>query len=70
MYFRDAMAAVVVYDITDRDTFQNAKNWVEMVSSEAGDTVIATCLVGTKCDLVSKRAVTKDAATAFAEENG
>ena len=32
MYFRDAMAAVVVYDITDRDSFESTKNWVQMVN--------------------------------------
>ena len=64
------MAAVVVYDITDRDSFESSKNWVQMVSTEAGDSVLATCLVGTKCDLVAKRAVTKDTASTYAEENG
>ena len=28
MYYRDAMAAIVVYDITNRESFENAKKWI------------------------------------------
>ena len=29
MYYRGAQAAIVVYDITNADTFTRAKNWVK-----------------------------------------
>eukprot|EP00656_Telonema_subtile_P021353 TRINITY_DN22385_c0_g1_i1.p1 TRINITY_DN22385_c0_g1~~TRINITY_DN22385_c0_g1_i1.p1 ORF type:complete len:154 (+),score=36.00 TRINITY_DN22385_c0_g1_i1:189-650(+) len=70
MYFRDAMAAVVVFDITDRDSFESAKTWIQMVREEASDSVLATVLTGTKCDLSAKRVVSETEARAFAEGEG
>ena len=30
MYYRGAAAAVVVFDVTNRDTFEGAKSWVRL----------------------------------------
>eukprot|EP00042_Codosiga_hollandica_P027307 m.134715 g.134715 ORF g.134715 m.134715 type:complete len:168 (+) comp52446_c0_seq4:1185-1688(+) len=53
MYYRGAQAAVVVYDITKRDSFDRVKTWVkELETNAGGDIVIA--IVGNKADLGSK----------------
>ncbi|XP_059081437.1 ras-related protein Rab-5C-like [Tigriopus californicus] len=69
MYYRGAQAAIVVYDITNQDTFTRAKNWVKELQRQARpDIVIA--LAGNKCDLAQKRLVEYEEANAYAEENG
>lgn len=56
MYYRGAQAAIVVYDITNTDTFVRAKNWVKELQRQARpDIVIA--LAGNKSDLGQKRMV-------------
>jgi len=56
LYYRGAAAAVVVYDITNRESFDNAGTWIdEVVKQQGGHVVIA--LVGNKVDLEEKRVV-------------
>lgn len=69
MYYRGAQAAIVVYDITNQDTFGRAKNWVKELQRQAApDIVIA--LAGNKQDLANKRMVEFEEAQAYAEEHG
>ena len=56
MYYRGAAAAIVVYDITNRDTFQRAKQWVKELQRQ-GNPNIVIALAGNKSDLHSKRKV-------------
>ncbi|KAI8645768.1 putative ras small monomeric GTPase Rab6 [Parasitella parasitica] len=56
-YIRDSSVAVVVYDITSRESFQNTSKWIEDVRAERGSEVIIV-LVGNKTDLSDKRVVT------------
>jgi GTPase SAR1 family protein len=49
--------AVVVYDITNKKTFENTRKWVDDVRGERGNDVIIV-LVGNKTDLNDKREVT------------
>ncbi|WVZ78495.1 hypothetical protein U9M48_026198 [Paspalum notatum var. saurae] len=66
-YYRGALGAVLVYDITRRATFEHAARWVDELRAHA-DKSIVVMLVGNKADL--PRAVTADEAAAFAEEQG
>lgn len=69
MYYRGAQAAIVVYDITNADTFARAKTWVKELQRQARpDIVIA--LAGNKSDLAQKRMVEYEEANAYADENG
>jgi len=69
MYYRGAQAAIVVYDITNADTFTRAKSWVGELHRQARpDIVIA--LAGNKSDLGSRRTVEYEEANAYAEEKG
>ncbi|KAK9867040.1 hypothetical protein WJX84_010578 [Apatococcus fuscideae] len=69
MYYRGAAAAVIVYDITNQDSFTKAKNWVKELQRQ-GNPNMLMALAGNKADLADSRAVTKEEASAYAEENG
>jgi GTPase SAR1 family protein len=67
LYFRDAAAAVVVFDMTDRDSYNDARGWVDMVRNEAGPEV-HVFLVGGKSDLKDSRTVLVDTVKQYAAE--
>merc|ERR1711908_101834 len=69
MYYRGAAAAIVVYDITNRDTFQRAKQWVKELQRQ-GNPNIVIALAGNKSDLNSKRKVEPEEAESYANDNG
>lgn len=66
-YIRDAAAAVVVYDITRRVSFEGTKKWIEEVRSERGEDV-KVVLVGNKSDLDTEREVPTAEGEKLAEE--
>ncbi|CUV05258.1 unnamed protein product [Cryptosporidium hominis] len=69
MYYRGAAAAIVVYDITNVETFQGAKSWIsELQNINNNDIVVA--LVGNKYDLESSRTVDSETARNYAKEKG
>ena len=67
MYYRGAAAAIVVYDITNRDTFQRAKQWVKELQRQ-GNPNIVIALAGNKSDLNSKRKVEPEEAESCAAQ--
>jgi Ras-related protein Rab-6A len=68
-YIRDSSVAVVVYDITNRISFNNTSKWIEDVRTERGNDVIIV-LVGNKTDLNDKRQVTTEEGESKAKEYG
>lgn len=50
------MASQVVYDVTDMESFNNVKQWLNEIDRYASDNV-NKLLVGNKCDLAANRAV-------------
>lgn len=69
MYYRGAQAAIVVYDLTNPDSFERAKSWVKELQRQ-GNPNIVIALAGNKLDLAQKRRVTPEEAQAYADENG
>ena len=69
MYYRGANAAIVVYDISNQDTYTRAKNWVKELQRQAAPNIIIA-LAGNKCDLSFKRLIDYEEAKSYAEENG
>jgi len=68
-YYRGAVGALLVYDITSEKTFESVKTmWLEELRSNADDNIIIM-LVGNKKDLHHLRAVSTEAGRAFAEAN-
>ncbi|DBA03973.1 TPA: hypothetical protein N0F65_010626 [Lagenidium giganteum] len=67
-YYRGAVGALLVYDITKHVTFENVERWLKELRDHAdANTVIM--LVGNKSDLRHLRAVSTEEAMAFAEKN-
>jgi Ras-related protein Rab-2A len=56
-YYRSAIGALLVYDITRKDTFIHVRNWLEEVKSN-GNQYMEILLVGNKNDLEDERVVT------------
>lgn len=69
MYYRGAMAAIIVYDITSTDSFTRAKSWVRELQRQ-GNANLIMALAGNKADLEAQRAVTTEEASSYATENG
>ena len=68
-YYRDAVGAIVVYDITKEETYNNVVRWVKDVRNNTNNRDIAIMLVGNKCDRVKERTVPLESAKAFARNN-
>lgn len=66
LYYRGAMGAILLFDLTNRESFDHIPKWIEEVKSNAGE--IPMLLVGNKSDLVNERSVSRQEAEAFARE--
>ena len=69
IYYRDSNGAILVYDITDEDSFQKVKNWVKELRKMLGNE-ICLCIVGNKVDLEKERHVSIQEAESYAESVG
>ena len=67
-YYRGAVGALLVYDISKHATFENVERWLKELRDHA-DSNIVIMLVGNKSDLRHLRAVSTDEAMAFAEKH-
>ncbi|XP_077301817.1 ras-related protein Rab-21-like [Arctopsyche grandis] len=69
IYYRTSNGAILVYDITDEDSFQKVKNWVKELKKVLGSDI---CLIitGNKIDLEKERNVTVEEAERYAESVG
>ncbi len=68
-YYRGAHGIVVVYDVSNQDTFVNVKQWLHEIDRYAGDNV-KILLVGNKNDLDSKREITYEQGKEYATSIG
>eukprot|EP00929_Paragymnodinium_shiwhaense_P118509 TRINITY_DN9041_c0_g1_i2.p1 TRINITY_DN9041_c0_g1~~TRINITY_DN9041_c0_g1_i2.p1 ORF type:complete len:297 (+),score=43.29 TRINITY_DN9041_c0_g1_i2:113-1003(+) len=68
-YYRGAAGALLVYDITRRDSFEHVTQWLEEARSSADPELVIT-LVGNKNDRPSDRQVSYEEGHAFAVNNG
>ena len=58
-YYKGSKGALVIYDITRKDTFANIEKWVNDLKT-TGDPKITIIIIGNKNDLADKRQVTKE----------
>jgi len=73
-YYRGAMGIIMMYDITDRSSFDAITTWIRNIRVTIGDKFVNQILVGNKCDSSTRRVVTYEeglhlSKTAFISEN-
>ena len=68
-YYRGAVGALLVYDITRRETFNHLTSWLEDARQHSNSNM-TIMLIGNKSDLEHRRAVTYAEGEQFARENG
>ncbi|GLJ22479.1 hypothetical protein SUGI_0423230 [Cryptomeria japonica] len=68
-YYRGAVGAMLVYDISKRQTFDHVARWLEELRGHA-DNNIVIMLVGNKCDLSNLREVPTEDAKEFSQREG
>ncbi|KAA0703997.1 EH domain-binding protein 1-like protein 1 [Triplophysa tibetana] len=68
-YYRGAHGIIVVYDVTDQESYNNVKQWLKEIDRYASENV-NKLLVGNKCDLTTKKVVDYTTAKEFADSLG
>ena len=67
-YYKNSVCALVVYDISSRDSFNNVMSWIGDCRNQSPKTIFIV-LVGNKCDLEDKRQVTYEEGKELADKN-
>jgi Ras-related protein Rab-2A len=67
-YYKGSIGCLLVYDITDRDSFNAIPGWLEEIRTACNEHMIII-LIGNKIDLESKRKITIDEGQKLADEN-
>jgi Ras-related protein Rab-2A len=68
-YYRSAAGALLVYDITRRESFNHVIEWLDEARTH-GNPSMAVTLIGNKSDLETQRVISTDEGERFARENG
>ena len=68
-YFRGAHGILLLYDVTNKDSFKNLESWLIEIEKNAKEKVLKI-LIGNKCDLTDDREITTEEGKAFALRNG
>jgi len=66
-YFRGAQGILLVYDVTDRNSFISIRNWVAQIQMHA-DVNVNKILIGNKCDVQDHRAISHEEGDVLAKE--
>lgn len=66
-YFRDSQGVVLVFDLTNEESFEKISYWIELYNEHSSTSIKANfILIGNKKDLVQDRCVSSEAAHEFA----
>ncbi|KAL7559970.1 hypothetical protein ACA910_014281 [Epithemia clementina (nom. ined.)] len=68
-YFRGAQGILLVYDVTDRRSFESIRNWISQIQQHA-DVHVNKILVGNKCDMKDEKVVSTQEGENLAKEFG
>ena len=69
MFYKDANAAVMVYDVTRKDSFEEVKNyWMNQIKDNSPENIILA-IAANKSDLIEHEAVDEESARNYAKEN-
>ncbi|XP_037104296.1 ras-related protein Rab-27A [Syngnathus acus] len=69
-FFRDAMGFILLFDLTNEQSFLNVRNWMSQLQVHAYCENPDVILCGNKCDLADQRAVNEEEARELAEKYG
>jgi len=69
MYYRNTNAALIVYDITSKDSFSALRSWVEEIRHKV-DQPIVMCIIGNKNDMDDRREVKAVSGREYADSVG
>ncbi|CAK6954874.1 ras-related protein Rab-27A [Scomber scombrus] len=69
-FFRDAMGFLLLFDLTNEQSFLNVRNWMSQLQVHAYCENPDIVLCGNKCDLTDQRAVSEEEARELAEKYG
>lgn len=69
-YYRNSVGGFLVFDITNRRSFEHVKDWLEEAKMHVQPFQIVFLLVGHKCDLASRRQVTREEAEKLSADCG
>ena len=68
-YYRGAHGILLIYDVTDKDSFKNLSNWLIEIEKNSSKNVLKV-LIGNKTDLEEKRVISYNQAKEFADSYG
>ena len=67
-YYKGAHGIILIYDVTNTDTYDNVENWISQIKEEASPNVVIY-LVGNKVDMEDKRKVSTEDGQKIADAN-
>ena len=68
-YYRGAHGILLLYDVTDKESFKNLSNWLIEIEKNASKNILRI-LIGNKCDFEDKRVITQAQGKEFADTYG
>ena len=68
-YYKGSHGIILIYDVTNLQTFENVKNWVNQIREETTNNVIIY-IAANKIDMDTERKVTKEEGEKLAQELG
>ncbi len=68
-FYKQAQGIIVVFDVTNEESFRNIHGWLESISKHSSGNV-AMIMCGNKCDWTDKRTVFAEEARQLAKSNG
>jgi len=68
-YYRGTHGVIVVYDVTDKESFENVRRWMNEIDNncDTNQNAVNRVLVGNKCDMQNEVAVTQQEADDYAQ---
>ena len=69
-YYRGAAAIIICCDCTNKESFNNVKNWIEEIAKYTDENTVDKIVFMNKCDLSEERIIKKDEIEKFEKENG
>jgi len=66
-YYRGANVVIIMFDVTDKQSFDNVSNWITQAKVWAGENILIY-VIANKCDKIEERVISKKIACKLADE--